>query len=191
SPRGGTALEPERPPNSRPCSKAPTPSVCCAWPSGRMPSRARCPDSRSTATGRVSTPTSAISRSTVTATATGHLIRPSTASAAAPGFATKGDKNVPVMALTMNVRNPTGVGIVNSAIWNHLRIDRGNPNGFNQARDVDAIHLYYDYDNNGLFDITKDSEVTSTSKAYNFPQTTLKVAMDASTDVVNAIDLPS
>src|ERR1019366_3215416 len=46
-----------------------------------------------------------------------------------PAVATQGNKNVPVMKLTLQARNPTGGGVVNTVILTHLRVDRGNPNG--------------------------------------------------------------
>jgi len=62
------------------------------------------------------------------------------------------------MKLTLQARNPSGGGVVNTVILNHLRLDRGNPNGLNKAQDVDAIHMYIDSNNNGIYDPGVDKE---------------------------------
>ncbi len=102
--------------------------------------------------------------------------------------ATQGDTDVVAMKMTLAVRNPLGGGLVNSAIWNHLRLDRGNPNGFNHARDIDAIRVYYDNNNDGLFEVNADTLVTSTSKVYEFPHEVLTADVDASTTVIPVND---
>src|SRR5207249_286971 len=78
-----------------------------------------------------------------------------------PAVATQGNQKVPVMKLTLQARNPSGGGVVNTVILTHLRLDRGNPNNLNKAQDVDAIRLYVDGNNNGVFDVGVDSEVTN------------------------------
>jgi len=60
--------------------------------------------------------------------------------------AIQGDKNVPVMKLTMNARNPEQMSASPTRDMEPSTHDRGNPKGINKAHDVDAIHLYYDYD---------------------------------------------
>ena len=74
-----------------------------------------------------------------------------------PSVATQGDKNVPLMKLSMHVRNPLGIGLVNSAVLTHLRLDRGDPFHLNHGRDITAVRVYYDYNNNGQFDVGVDT----------------------------------
>ena len=93
-----------------------------------------------------------------------------------PAIATQGDKNVPIMKLTLQARNPApGGGVVNTVVLTHLCVDRGNPNHLNYARDVDAVHLYYDNNGNGNFDVGVDTEVTNSNQTY----TVRPIAADA------------
>ena len=105
-----------------------------------------------------------------------------------PAFATQGDKNTQIMKLTLQARNPTGGSTINSAILTNLRLDRSNPNWINHARDVDAIHLYYDANNNGVFD-SSDTEVTSTDKSFQFAQSPLTANVDMSTTTINVASI--
>ncbi|MFA5975390.1 MAG: hypothetical protein WC859_04410 [Elusimicrobiota bacterium] len=99
--------------------------------------------------------------------------------------ATQGDRQVPVMKLTMQTRNPAGSGVVNSVVWTHLRLDRGNPEHLNRPSDIDAIHLYLDSNNNGNYEVGVDSEVTTSLKTFQFPGSPLAFDMDDSTDVAH------
>ena len=101
-----------------------------------------------------------------------------------PAVATQGDKNVPIMKMTLQARNPLpGGGVVNTVVLTNLRLDRGNPNGLNFARDVDAIHMYADSNNNGAFDVGIDSEVTNSGQTFQFAQSPLTQAVDTSTTI--------
>jgi hypothetical protein len=103
-----------------------------------------------------------------------------------PAIATQGNKGVPIMKLTLQARNPNlGGGVVNTVVLTHLRVDRGNPNWLNFARDVDAIHLFYDNNGNGIYDVGVDSEVTNTNTTFTFAQSPLTMAVDISTTILH------
>jgi hypothetical protein len=106
-----------------------------------------------------------------------------------PAVAMQGQTNVPIMKLTLQARNPNlGGGVVNTVVLTHLRVDRGNPNWLNFARDVDAIHLYYDSNGNGVYDVGVDSEVTNSGQTFKFAQSPLTLAVDASTTILHIIN---
>ncbi len=85
-----------------------------------------------------------------------------------PGAATQGDKDVVVARLTLQTLQRT-------AIWTGLKLDRYNPNRVNQPEDIENIKVYYDANNNGLFDKNIDQLVTPTDRKYTFPVSYLKV----------------
>ncbi len=101
-----------------------------------------------------------------------------------PGLATQGDRNAPIMKLTLQAENPTGGATINSAILTNLRLDRTNPGWINHARDVDAIHMYYDTNNNGVLD-SSDTEVTDTAQSFQFAQSPLVLDVDLSTTIIH------
>ena len=103
-----------------------------------------------------------------------------------PAVASQGDKKVAIMKLQLQARNPLpGGGVVNTAVLTNLRVNRGNPNGLNFARDVDAIRLYSDANGNGLFDVGVDSEVTKADQTFQFAQSPLTQPVDVSTTVLH------
>ena len=106
-----------------------------------------------------------------------------------PAVAMQGNKNIPIMKLTLQARNPApGGGVVNTVVLTNLRVDRGNPNHLNYARDVDAVHLFYDNNGNSVYDIGVDTEVTNTNKTFTFAQSPLTVAVDVSTTILHVIN---
>jgi len=106
-----------------------------------------------------------------------------------PAVAMQGNKNVPIMKMTLQARNPNpGGGVVNTVVLTHLRVDRGNPNNLNFARDVDAVHLFYDNNGNGNFDVGVDTEVTNSNKTFTFAQSPLTMAVDVSTTILHVLN---
>ncbi len=78
-----------------------------------------------------------------------------------PTFVTQNDVNKPVARLTMSVLEPN-----RSAIWQGLKLDRwitAGENGgaplYNKASDVKKISIWYDSDEDGLLNVSSDTEV--------------------------------
>jgi len=95
------------------------------------------------------------------------------------------------MKLTLQARNPFGGGVVNTVVLRQLRLDRGNPNNLNKARDVDAIRLYVDNNNNGVYDVGVDSEVTNSGQTFSFAQSAITQTVDMSTTIVHVSNATS
>jgi hypothetical protein len=95
----------------------------------------------------------------------------------APGGATQGDTNVPVLKLTLNADDHT-------VIWRGLKLDRYNVNRVNKPGDVKETKVYYDTNGNGLLDLGTDQVVSAAplpNEPHTFPETSLTVQASSGT----------
>ncbi|MEN3013788.1 MAG: hypothetical protein ABDH23_04130 [Endomicrobiia bacterium] len=99
-----------------------------------------------------------------------------------PGAATQGDKDVVVARLTLQTMQRT-------AIWTGLKLDRYNPNKVNQPEDIENIKVWFDTNNNGLFDKSSDTLVSPADKKYTFPVTKIAVDVSTTSDVIYVEDV--
>ncbi|MBI4395978.1 MAG: hypothetical protein HY548_02710, partial [Elusimicrobia bacterium] len=87
----------------------------------------------------------------------------------APGGATQGQDNVPVLKLMLNTDSRT-------VIWKGVRLDRSNVNQVNRPKDVKEARIYYDSDGNDIFNPAVDQVVSPlpvANEPHIFPETTL------------------
>jgi len=94
---------------------------------------------------------------------------------AAPGGATQGDENVPILKLAMHTGTRT-------AIWNKLRINRSNVNQVNLPTDVDEAKVWYDINGDNIFDSSVDQRVSPlpiAAEPHIFPRTILNTIVNS------------
>ncbi|OGS23062.1 MAG: hypothetical protein A2252_08050 [Elusimicrobia bacterium RIFOXYA2_FULL_39_19] len=109
------------------------------------------------------------------------------------GVVTQGDANITVMKLTMATVQRTG-------LWGGLKLDRsiyrnatsGVPEGtLSLPTDVDKIQLWYDSNNDGMFEVT-DSMVVDQNPQFSlmeFPVSELAESINESASVIEVADI--
>ncbi len=136
--------------------------------------------------------------STIPVFATGDIVRLEDVNKSAPNdfskpsFLTQNDKNKPIVRLTMKIQGPKG-----SALWKGIKLDRwitSTENGgtpvYNKYDDVTSIKVWYDEDKDGLFDETKDRDVTLPSiQKRVFPASSLFEPISSTDTVIKVSDI--